>query len=107
MTMLEEAIAGAVQRTNRFGEPEGEPTTLRSLIVAEATEQIAEAKRPNRDRYGSDNNMIRQMIVEEVGKALTNDLRNALKEETDRLRKLARDQAADVIAETIAKTVKR
>ena len=38
--LVEETIQGPIQRTNRYGEPLGEPTTLRSLVAETALEAL-------------------------------------------------------------------
>lgn len=98
-----EAIAVAVQPTDSWGQPTGSPmVTLREVIVKEGLRQL---KKDGGDAHGrgTKHTILEQVIAQEVEKALRSEL---LKEvEAGRAQALAavKEQAAAVIAETIAR----
>lgn len=107
--MIEEALAGAIQKTNSFGERKGEPTTLREVIVAkvekwlrdpdpDARSPIGGGKRPTR---------IETLIAKEVDRTIRADLNDAMNAARAQVVAGVKDKAAEVIAETIARTVVR
>lgn len=106
--VVEDAVEPEVRRlldegvrpSNRFGEPTGEPRTLREEIARLAEEALR--VRPNNDRrFPSDRTTMERVIVEEVDKALAGDLRDAAREARGQIRAALEEKGAEVMRETI------
>jgi Arc/MetJ-type ribon-helix-helix transcriptional regulator len=70
--LVREALDGEIRPTNRYGEPQGEPTTLRDMIRADIAAYLGE--KPS--RYSGDERKggFRALLREEVDKAMSRDL---------------------------------
>jgi hypothetical protein len=91
---VEEAIAAPVQKTNSYGDPIGEPTSLRDLIVAEARKAVNEPA----DRYSSRGGSFLQQAIEKAVKdALADEIKSAVE--------AARKGVAGEIGKTVAAAV--
>lgn len=98
------AIEGPVQKTNSYGEPYGETTTLRALIIAEVEKLLKEpADRYNRDK----GTWLSDLVREQVDKALRAELADVLKEEKAKVVAAVRAKAADLIATAVKEGVGR
>ncbi len=100
--LIHEAIQSSAQKTNTFGEPQGDPTTLRALIVDEAKATLAKS---NVDRYDSKNRgtLLARIIREEVSFAFTDELKEVIAQAKTEATAAVQEKAATVIAETITK----
>lgn len=101
-TEIADAMTAGFRRTNSFGEVIGEEITLRSVIaeqVEAALRQVGEQRWGGRD----DPSALRKAIAAEVRNTLTEDFKQAMADEIERVRQCVRDTAAELIA---AKTVK-
>jgi hypothetical protein len=99
--VVREALAGTVQRTNSWGQAEGEPATLRDLILAEVTAWLGE-KPPrsgynDREREGG----FRALLRHEVTEALRNDLRETITAARADVAAKVRDSAAEIIGSVV------
>lgn len=75
--IIAEAIHTPVVRTNVYGEPTGESTTLRELVVKEAREALTRRE----DRYGRDNTTNLQKVIRaEVQAAFVKEVAAVVKE---------------------------
>lgn len=74
--ILDEAMEASVQRTNEYGEPKGDPVTLRELI----TEMIRKELTFKTDRYGDGVSALSKLIKSEIERKLDGELRKALDE---------------------------
>lgn len=91
---LEEALAAPFHKTNSYGEPVGEPTTMRELVISETRTVLnAPADQYNRDR----GTMLTKAIRDEVKKALAAEIGDAVK--------LAREQVSGEIGQQVAAAV--
>jgi hypothetical protein len=91
---VEAVIAAPVQKTNGYGEPVGEPVTLRDLIIDEARKAINAPV----DNYSRDKGtFLTQAVAAEVKKALSAEIADAVKQ--------AREQVATEIGDMVAKSV--
>lgn len=95
------AIEKPVQRTNSFGDPVGEPTTLTDLIVKEAREYLAKG-----DGYGRET-VLQKTVREAVGGALKKELAAVVAEEKEKVVAAVRAKAAELIAEAVKQGVGR
>lgn len=100
--LIHEAIQSSAQKTNTLGEPQGNPTTLRALIVDEAKATLAKT---NVDRLNSRNSgtLLTRMIREEVSYAFTDELKKVIAQAKVEATAAVQEKAAAVIAETITK----
>jgi hypothetical protein len=91
---VEEAIAAPLQKTNGYGEPVGEPVTLRTVIIDEVRKMLAKPA----DSYASGKGTVLQaMVRKEVEAAFANEVRDAVKQ--------AREQVSEEIGQMVASAV--
>ncbi len=102
---VEEVLSGEIQKTNNYGEPNGQKTTMRELVIAEIT-RVVNAKG---DRYHSSENtpLINRVVTAEVNRVLGTELAEVFKAEKDKVVAAVRAQAAELVAEAVAKGVGR
>ena len=102
--LIAEALAGELQRTNSFGEPTGQATTLREMVVAEAKRVLGSPT----DRYSSNGQtFVQKLVAEEVGRVFEADLRDAMAAEKAKAVAAVRAKAADLLAEVLSDGLKR
>lgn len=97
--LIDDALAAAVQPTNRFGEPSGEPTTLRSVIVQEATAWLTKPTGDSFTRSAKTN--VAKLIADEVDRALGRELKTALDQAKADVTAAVKAKGAEVLAQTI------
>lgn len=102
---VEQALTGEIQKTNNYGEPTGQTTTMRELIIAEVT-RVINAKG---DRFYSDSDkpLLTRVVTAEVNRALTAELADAFKAEKEKVVAAVKAKAADLIAEAVKQGVGR
>jgi hypothetical protein len=91
---IEEAVARPIVKTNSYGEPVGESTTLRELIVEEARKICREPADKYRREQGS---ILTKLVADEVRKALDAEIKDAVKQ--------AREQVSTEIGSLVAASV--
>lgn len=96
---------GTLQETTDTGIPKGEPRPLLTLIRDAAIKVLTV---PQGDGYGSRGRqtMLAKMVDEAVGKALKVELQAEVATVREAAKKAVRDNAADVIAETIERATR-
>jgi hypothetical protein len=104
---IAKAWEAPIVKTNQWGEPTGQPTTLRDLVVDEAKKVLSGWT----DRSGSwprESAPLAQLLVHKmVETELRKELSEVIKEEREKVVAAVRAQAADLIAEAVAKGVGR
>lgn len=100
--MITEAVARPVQKTNTYGEPIGEATSLREVVIDEARKILQGTKG---DSYNRKEGLGRQLIREMVEKELRTELTEVIKEERQKVVNAVRAQAAELITEAVTKGV--
>lgn len=103
--MLAEAIEKAIQGTDSYGNPKGEPTTLHEFIVARSEKVLRTRRDPQRPGYGQDKPLIEQIIDTEIGTAFKRELADVVAQARVEVLAAVKDQAAKIITDTIAKSV--
>ena len=98
---IRDALNGEIRRTNMYGEPQGEPTTLRALIGQEATKALGK----DSGGYPHRETVLQKLIREQVEAALKAELAEAIKEERAKVVAAVREQAGQLIAEAVTKGV--
>jgi hypothetical protein len=100
--LITETVSADVRRTNTFGEPLGEPKTLREVIVEEAKRLINEPA----DRYNPDRGtVLGKLVRDEVSRAIRVELAEALAAEKAKVVAAIRAQAADLIAQAVSQGI--
>jgi hypothetical protein len=99
---ITEAFEKPVQKTNTWGEPTGEPLTLREVVVEEARKILNGTKS---DSFRGDEPLGRQLINQMVLKELRAELTDAIKTEREKVVTAVREQAAQLITEAVTKGV--
>ena len=102
--LIAETIEAVLQPTNRLGEPTGEPTTLRSLIVDEARKQLSRST--DKGGYGHKETALDQALQAAVGAALRSELSDAVKKAKAEVYEAAKNEAARILTESLARLVK-
>lgn len=96
--LLKDALNGDLRRTNSYGEQQGEPTTLRTLIAEEAKKALTQVT----DNYrGPRETVIGKLVREEVERSLKAELGVVIQEEREKVVAAVRKQAAQLIAEAV------
>lgn len=91
---VEEALNKPFRRSNIYGEPAGEPVTLRELIVDEVRRVLKDpADKYNRDR----GTVLEAAVHKEVEAAFASEIREAVKQ--------TREQVSDRIGQIVADAV--
>lgn len=99
---IEEAISRPIRKTNHFGEPTGEVTTLSEFIADEARKQLTEPA----DRYSREKGtLLQQTVRAEVRKAFESEIAEAVKQARDAVTKELGDQIASQVADAVRKGV--
>ena len=94
MPVVEEAMTGAFQRTNSYGEPAGAKVTMRQVIA----DEVAKMMNNPADSYNREKGTVLQVMVrKEVEAALGAEVRGAVKQ--------AREQVAAEIGQMVASAV--
>jgi hypothetical protein len=99
--LIADALNGDLRRTNSYGEPTGEPTTLRSLIGEEAKTALTRST----DGYNRGETVIGKLVREQVTQAMKAELAEAIKEERAKVVAAVHEQAGQIIAEAVTKGV--
>ncbi|KAB2347316.1 hypothetical protein [Actinomadura rudentiformis] len=99
---ITKAFESPLQKTNNWGDPVGEPVTLRDVIVQEARKIL----NGTRDRYDARTEPLgRKLIREMVEREIRKELANAINAEREKVVAAVRAQAADLIAKAVAQGV--
>ena len=102
---VEEALSGDIQKTNAHGEPNGQTTTMRELVIAEIT-RVINAK-GDRFHSGDAEPLINRVITFEVNRALTTELSQVFAAEKEKVVAAVRAQAAELVADAVKKGLGR
>lgn len=103
--IVAEAIAGPVQQTNLYGEPTGKTTSIRELIVAEASKLLTKSA----DNYnrGQGETVLQKFVREQIAVAFTKELAAVVAKEKEKVVAAVRAKAADLIADAVKQGVGR
>lgn len=102
--IVAEAIAGPIQKTNVYGEPNGQTTSIRELIMAEANSLLTKSA----DSYnrGSET-VLGKYVREQIAAAFVKELAAVVADEKAKVVAAVRAKAADLIAEAVKQGVGR
>lgn len=100
---VEAALTAEFRPTNSWGEPTGEPTTLRALIAKQAQEAVKMGLARPGYREGESTAM--RVIRDQVNGMLAKELAEAVAEEKAKVVAAVRAKAAEMIAQAVAEGV--
>lgn len=102
--IVAEAISGPIQKTNSYGEPTGKTTSIRELVMAEATALLTKSS----DSYSrSGETVLQKFVREQIAAAFTKELAAVVADEKAKVVAAVRAKAADLIAEAVKQGVGR
>jgi hypothetical protein len=97
--IIEEALSGEIIRTNGYGEPTGQPTTLREIITKDAQAALKLVPRANRGTRSSyDMTPATKVMEAEVDRVVTAEVKAIVQQVKDETRDAIREAAATQIA---------
>lgn len=97
--LITEALTKPLQKTNNYGEPTGQATTLSEVIVAEAKRLVSQPK----DSYSNGRTLLQEMVAEQVKAALGKEIADAVKQ----ARAAVADQVGDMVAAAVAEGMRK
>ncbi|MER7164528.1 hypothetical protein ABT336_00395 [Micromonospora sp. NPDC000207] len=102
--IVTEAIQQGVRKTNGWGEPVGEPTTLRALII----DEVEKLLRKPADNYNRDKGTwIEALVKDNVNKVIRAELSEALAAEKAKVVEAVRAKASELIAAAVKEGIGR
>lgn len=105
--IVAETLTGDIRMTNAWGEPIGEPTTLRTMIAKQASEFIT--AKPVRDIYNDRNKTptFADLLKVEVTDAMKTDLQDAIIAARKQVAVAVQERAGQLLGEVINTTAPR
>lgn len=104
---IAQALEEAVQPTDSFGQPKGDKTTLREVIVQTVDAQLRQTASDARSSlYDKSPTLLQFIIGNEVAKVVGEDLREAMNEARAQVKAAVEAKGAEVLAETISRLAK-
>lgn len=98
--MIEEAVAMVVQPTDSFGEPKGERTTLREVIIKHVEKELRSTS--SRDSLSRPRQTVLEQIIDrEVQRVVGEDLREAMDAARKTVREAVQAKGAEVLTDTV------
>jgi hypothetical protein len=99
---IHEALTTALQPSDPYGQPKGEPKSLHEIVVEQAIKAI---QTPVKDHYSRDSGLTpaQVFIRDEVRTAFTKELKAELDQAKADVLKAVRAEASKVMADTIAR----
>src|SRR5690606_37843353 len=111
VTVIDEVMEAGFRKTNHYGEPTGEPITLREMVVAEVKGQL---ERPvdrsghKADRYSRESLTYVQFVASKAAQdALKGELGEAVTEAVGEVKGRVRSIVADELAAKVTKELTR
>lgn len=103
-TQLRQLLDGEVHRTNGFGEPVGQPTTLRAVIVEEAKRALTDATVTRRG-YQAKWTLLQDVVHEQVTKVLAKEFTEEVAAAKAEIRGRVRTATAELLAGAVVQAV--
>lgn len=101
--LIEEALTGEIRKTNSYGEPTGQTTTLRDEIMAEAQRTLT---KPTGSSYDRQKSLLQTIIEKEVSQVLRKELTDVLAEEKKKLINAVRAEGMKMFTDILEKGVR-
>lgn len=105
--LITDALSRPIKRTNSFGEPHGEETTLRAIIAQQAEDALKVSNTRNPNRFRDTDTTLTKFIADEVDRALKNELKKALDEAKAQVLARVQEAGGEVIADTLKRAAGR
>lgn len=99
--LVREALERPIRKTNYYGEPVGQETTLSEIIMDEAKKAWSTSK----DSYGSRQNTLQDVIAAEVRKHIQGEVAKAVKAAQEAALKAVGDLAAGPVVDAVRKAM--
>lgn len=101
--LVKEAFEAPVQRTTRWGEKEGEPTTVRE-IIREAIEKFLKAPARSSNRYHSDPySNLTELVEDQVKNVMSTDMKKTVEAAKGAVHEKVTDAALKAAVEVLSK----
>jgi hypothetical protein len=97
--LVTEALNGEFRKTNSYGEPTGEPTTLRDEIARQVNAWLTTKAGDSYNRTGL--TRLQQIVAAEVDKAMVKDLSGVIAAAKAEVTAAVQAKGAEVLAQTI------
>lgn len=102
--LLDEALHEALQPTDHFGKPKGEPKTMEEIIVAQVDDFLRRATRS--DNYDRSPALVDKHLQDAVSKVVKKELSEALNEAVANVRAAVEAEGARMLGATLFKLAK-
>lgn len=103
--LIREAMTGAVQKTNEYGEPRGEPVSLTAVIMDEVRKALT--INPS-STYRNERSALTNVMREHIDAVITRELKAEVAAAKAQVVKAIQEQGAKFLAETVASmTIKK
>lgn len=103
--IVTETLTGEIRMTNHYGEPTGEPTTLRAMIAKQATDFLS--VKDSENRYGTPIPGFASLLKTEVDQALTKELQSTILEARKQVAEAVKERAGELLGGVINSTAPR
>jgi len=103
--VVAEALAGPIQKTNSFGEPTGQQTTMRELIMAETQRLVS--KGTDSGYSNRRKTFLQELIEKETGRLFAAELSAVMAAEKEKVVAAVRSAGAELLAEAVKKGIGR
>lgn len=97
--ILDDAINAAIQPTNTWGEPKGEPTTMREYL---AKKMELELKKRDTHHRGTNKSLLEEIIERQIREVLGGELKGIMDTAASEIVINVREQASEMFAEIIS-----
>lgn len=102
--LIEETLTNPVRKTNDWGEPTGEPTTLRAIIIKEAQGWLTRSIPRDNPRRGQDGRYqcAAELVSETVEKVMSRELADQVKAAKEMVKERVQTTSAAVIGKAVS-----
>jgi len=101
--LVAEALQEPIQRTSRYGEPEGQAVTLRGMIIDDAKKWLTEKVSGNNRRESGIQSLIRETVRDAMQKELKSEVDSVVKSVRDGIKA----EFAGAIEKSVADLIRR
>jgi histone H3/H4 len=102
--LVETAVQAPIRKTNTWGEPVGEPTTLRDMIDAKVKEFL-NARIDSGYSRTSPQSFIQNLVGKQVAAEMEKEFKDSIQKGKEQLLSAVKDRAAEVISESLRRVV--
>lgn len=99
--LVAEALARSMRKTNRWGEPTGEPITLAEAIMDEAQTQLTRTTHDDSFSGQRKRTLVQEIVAKEVERTIRHELAQEMSAAREQVAAAIREEGAKVLTETI------